>query len=279
MKTKIIALVTIIIILVISITFSISTIMGNKSKEISIAKDFVKKLQKMDIIDTKLNMDEIEFKSIEKVASEDSKTQFTVIAENLGIDLNSKYVITGFSQKLNQSNTENIINEDDAKIIAVKYVDQIISEKFKFKEIRKVKVGEEEPSTYTIVFYKYIKEYPYFDNEIIVSINKSTGKLENYTNPSIDKVKHNLKKSINVRNAEKISTDYFNKLNIKGDIKGTPLLAVILDVNGEYQLSYIVDAESINLDNNIDKYKLFINAESGEIVNKTNDLIESSISN
>ena len=227
--------------LLIAIGFTIVSTFGNKSKEVKVAKKFVEKLQRMDIIDTKLNVDEIEFKSMAKVTNKNSKTQYTVIAENLGIDLDSKYVVTGFSEKVKEYKSPySSIDKDNAKIIAEEYVRKISNEKFKFKEVREVKEGEEKSNTYTIAFYKYVKDYPCYDNEIVVNINKTSGKLESYTNQSINEVKHNIKKNINLEEAKNISIEHFNKLNIKSEIVEEPLLVVTLRVDGEFELSYVV---------------------------------------
>ena len=279
-KKKIIVFTLLTMSLLIAIGFTIVSLLGNKSKEVKVAKKFVEKLQRMDIIDTKLNIDEIEFKSMDKVINKNSKTQYTVVAENLGIDLDSKYVVTGFSEKIKENKSlDSIIDKDNAKIIAEEYVGEITNEKFEFKELREVKDGEEKSNTYTIAFYKYVKDYPCYDNEIVVNINKTSGKLESYTNQSINEVKHNIKKNINLEEAKNISIEYFSKLNVKAEIGKEPLLAVTLRVDGEFELSYVVELKITSNDGKIELYKLFINAESGDVVNRTKDLIQDSTSN
>ena len=284
-KKRIIAFGVLAIALVIAIGFTVASNLDNKLKEVKVAKAFVMNLKDKGIIDTELNLDEVEFKSISKLANKNSKTQYTVMAENIGIDLNSEYVVTGFSKKVeldsqNRSVIEsNIIDEESAIEIAEEYVNEITDEKFSFKEIRKVNDEENDSDTHVIVFYKYFKNYPYYDNEIVVSINKTSGKLESYINQSINDVKHNLKKYIKVDEAKNIALNYFAKLNQEAEIVEEPLLAIIAGVNDDFELSYVVNIKTKNIDGKEDKYKLFINSESGEVLNRAVDVIETSRSN
>lgn len=279
-KKEFVAFTVIIIALVVAIGFTVLSILGSKSKEINVAKELVTKLQKMDVIDTELDVEEIEFNSVAKVASKNSKNQYTVVAENIGIDLDSEYNVTGFSNKLKEKKYSDVfINESEAVRLSEKYVDEIANEIFGFKEVKSIKEGEENTETYAIAFYKYYKGYPYYDNEIVVNINKASGKLEGYTNQSIDVVKHNYGKDIDLEEAKSSAIEYFNKLNIKAEIVGEPILAFTLGISGEFELSYVVDLTTIDSDRETDKYKLVINAESGEVVSRTNDLIDASRSN
>ena len=278
-KKKVIAFIVLVIVLLIAISFAVVSNLGNKSKEVKVAKEFVASLQKKGIIDIKLNLGEIEFKSMSKLVNSSSKTQYTVIAENIGVDLDGKYGVTGFFQKSKVDNIKDSIDENTAREISERYINEITNEKFTFKEIREVKENEGNSNIYTIAFYKYFKNYPYYDNEIVVNINKSSGKLESYTNQSIDDINHNLNKSIDLDRAKKNAVDYFTRLNQKPEIVEEPLLALILGVDGEFELSYVVNVKTTSANNKEDKYKLFINAESGEVVNRTADLIESSTSN
>lgn len=284
-KKRIIAFGVLAIALIIAIGFTVVSNLDNKLKEVKVAKAFVTNLKDKEIIDTEVNLDEIEFKSISKLANKNSKTQYTVMAENIGIDLDSKYVVTGFSKKVeldsqNKSVIEsNIIDEESAIEIAEEYVNEITNEKFSFKEIRKVNDEENDSNTHVIVFYKYFKNYPYYDNEIVVSINKTSGKLESYINQSINDVKHNLKRYIEVDEAKNIALNYFAKLNQEVEIAEEPLLAIIAGVNDDFELSYVVDIKTKSIDGKEDKYKLFINSESGEVLNRSVDVIETSRSN
>lgn len=281
MKTKkeVVVFSLLIVVLVIAIGFAASSVSGEKSKEVKGAKEFVQKLQKSNIIDTELNLNEVEFKAVEKATNKSFKSKYTVVAENIEIDLDSEYVVTGFSQKVNEVKSISLINENEAKLIAEEYVSEIADEKFSFKEVRALKAGEESSTTYTVAFYKYIKNYPYYDNEIVVNINKNTGKLESYSNQTINKVSHNIDKSIEEEEAINIAKDHFNKLNVKAELSKKPLLAVTLKVDGEFELSYIIDVNTTNAEGKTDKFKLFINAESGEVSNRTTELIETSRSN
>lgn len=278
-KKKVIAFTVLTIVLLIAIGLAVVSNLGNKLKEVKVAKEFVTNLQKKGIIDTKLNLDEIEFKSMSKLVNKSSKTQYTVIGENIGIDLDSKYEVTGFSQKSKIDNIKDSIDENTAKEISEKYINEITNEKFTFKEMREAKESEGNSNVYTVVFYKYFDNYPYYDNEIVVNINKNSGKLESYTNQRIDDINHNLNKSIDLDRAKKNAVDYFTRLNQKSEIVDEPLLALILGIDGEFELSYVVNVKTTSADNKEDKYKLFINAESGDVVNRTADLIESSTSN
>lgn len=284
-KKRIIAFGVLAIALIIAIGFTVVSNLDNKLKEVKVAKAFVMNLKDKEIIDTEVNLDEIEFKSISRLTSKNSKTQYTVMAENIGIDLDSKYVVTGFSKKVeldnqNKSTIEsNIIDEESAREIAEEYVNEITDEKFSFKEIRKVNDEENDSDTHVIVFYKYFKNYPYYDNEIVVSINKTSGKLESYINQSINDVKHNLKKYIEVDEAKNIALNYFAKLNKEAEIVEEPLLAITAGVDDDFELSYVVNIKTKSIDGEEDKYKLFINSESGEVQNRASDIIETSRSN
>lgn len=278
-KKEVVAFTLLTITLVIAIGFAVRTVSGEKSKEVKVAKEFAIKLQDSNIIDTDINLEEVEFKSVDKLANKTSKAQYTVVAQNLGIDLDSEYAVIGFYQNSEETVARKLINEDNAIVIAEEYISQMTDEKFLFKEIKSIKEGEEKSSTYTIAFYKYFKEYPYYDNEIVVNINKDSGKLENYSNQSINKVRYNLKQNINEEEASDIAIDNFKKLNIEAKIVNKPLLAIAQRADGEFDLSYILDVDTINAEGKEEKYKMFINAGTSEVINRTTQLVETSVSN
>lgn len=274
---RIIAFAVLTLALLVAIAFAIVSIKGNKSKEVKVAKSFVEKLQKMDMINLYQSVDDIEFKSITDVVNKNSINQYTVIGDNITVDLDAKYNVIGFSQKVKEGRAINEnIDVENAKVLAEKYVDEIISGKFAFKQVIAEKEGEEVSDNYSIAFYKFVKEYPYYDNEIVVNINKNTGKLQNYSNQTISKVKHNLKKNISIEECKENAIDYYNELNIKVEIAKEPLLAVTIRADGDFELTYVVDLSIVGLDGKVDKNKIFINAETGEVVNRTTDLIEAS---
>lgn len=280
-KKQIIAFIITVISLIIAIGLAITSNLDDKLKEVKVAKEFFVNLKEKDIIDTELNLNEIEFQSIPKLENINSKIQYTVIAENVAIVLDSNYVVTAFSQKESRvQNKSVLIDENMAIELAEEYVSEITKDKVKFKEIRQVREDEEgDFNSHIVVFYKYFKNYPYYDNEIVVKINKATGKLESYINNNVDDIKHNIKKDINKTDVKNILTDYFSNSNKRVEILENPILAHILNTNEEFILSYVVDVKTTDNDNKKEMYKVFINAETGEVINILNNVIESTESN
>ncbi|GAB6167559.1 hypothetical protein JCM1393_00190 [Clostridium carnis] len=257
--------------LIIAILVVGRAIISKDSKEIVAATKFIEELQENNVIDIGENYikdskeSNTEIIPLNKSTNTNSKIQFSVIVQNYGVDLDSDYNVIGFSKKESSCEVKEIkYTEEEAKKQAEKYLKEIANEKIMFKEIRIVE-GSNEPF-YTVVFYKCKNGYPYYEYEIIAKINKCTGKLDGYTNYTLDHVKHISKIKIDKNDANKIAKEYLGKLKIEGKIDENPFTAYVSDKDKHIQLAYVYTIESKNKEGKSIKYKLYVSANSGEVL-------------
>ncbi|MGL5379281.1 hypothetical protein [Clostridium sp.] len=261
--TLIFALIT--VILLIGIVVVVLSMGFNESKEIKASKEFLTLLQDDGAIDSKININNVEYGQMAKASNLNSKIKFTTITENYGLDLDEKYNVIGFSKKSQETNNlDNPISEEKARALAEDYVGLITQEEVKFKEVRKLE-GENE-SAYTVIFYKCNNGHPYYEHEIITKINKYTGFLEGYSNYPLDDIEYITNINTTEEEAKIIAEEHLLKLKIAGEIKEKPLLAYVKINDKEMELAYIFIVDSSNANNEEDKYKIFVGSSDGKIL-------------
>jgi hypothetical protein len=266
----------VIAILLLSIALIVKNILNKESKEVVVAKKFIEKLCENNIIEEYNNSKSIvEEGHLNKLANKNSQIQYSVIVGKYGVDIDKNYNVLGFSNK-NTSIEKNkdIIAENEAVSLATRYVSEITDDDFRFKEVR-VREGEESPC-HNVVFYKYRDGYPYYKQEINAMIDKRTGKLEGYSNYPLDHIKHIDKININEEDASNSIKKYFVNLNLKAETLGDPTLYYISIKDDKMALAYVYNVKVINSDNKEEKVTIFLEADSGEIINSNLEAVAKS---
>ncbi|ATD55381.1 hypothetical protein [Clostridium chauvoei] len=253
------------VLLVIAIFITVYFIIGDKSREIKTAKNFIKTLQNVNAIDSTVKIENMEYKPLKAEGNNNPKIKYTIITENYGVDLDKDYNVIGFSKKeADISDKSILIEEEKAVELAERYIKSISNEEIKFKELRKLDVDMAQ--FYTVVFYKCKEGYPYYDYEVVAKINKITGELDGYSNATLEEIKHFSKINIESNKAKEIVYNYFSKLDCRASINSDPLIAYVKVKDNEIKLAYIFIADTKNKDGIIQKHKIFVSTDTGEVI-------------
>ncbi|MFU7516925.1 hypothetical protein [Clostridium sp. HCS.1] len=259
----------IIIVLLLLIGFSVSNILDRGTKEVKVAKEFIEELYDNDIIEKNSIIKDavVEEEALNKLSNKNSIIKYSVIVGNYGVDIDKDYRVVGFSNKNlgEEKYKAEEISGDKAIALAKTYISNITKEKFAFKEIKSK--DNDNSLVYNVIFYKYRNEYPCYQQEINSLINKITGKLEGYTNYSLEAMNYIDEINIDEEKARESVNNNFKSLNINAKIEGKPILAYINNSDKEMVLAYIFNIKIINKDSTEEFIKSFVRADNGEIIN------------
>lgn len=259
----------IIIVLLLLIGFSVSNILDRGTKEVKVAKEFIEELYDNDIIEKNSIIKDavVKEEALNKLSNKNSIIKYSVIVGNYGVDIDKDYRVVGFSNKNlgEEKYKAEEISGDKAIALAKTYISNITKEKFAFKEIKSK--DNDNSLVYNVIFYKYRNEYPCYQQEINSLINKITGKLEGYTNYSLEAMNYIDEINIDEDKARESVNNNFKSLNINAKIEGKPILAYINNSDKEMVLAYVFNIKIINKDNTEEFIKSFVRADNGEIIN------------
>lgn len=264
--------VIIIISLSIFIILAFKNIYGNSSKQIKESYDFLHTLQKVNAISKDESVNINEFQEIKRI-SDFSNVKYTLANNNYITELDEEYEVIGFSEQ-NVTKLYNVseLTEEECIEYADKYLRYIYKEDVAFKEIKDKDI--EENPFYTITYYKMHDDYICYSSEILVKINKYDGSLVGYSNCSVNRGK--FISTINISEAESkdIFSNYMKELGFEGEIVGKPKVGYV-NINGEInQICYLIIYRIIEKDNTVKFSDVVINAENGEIVKHSNNIME-----
>lgn len=259
----------IIIVLLLLIGIMVSNILDKGTKEVKVAKKFIEELYDNGVIEeNNLNKDEvINEEVLNKLSNKNSRIKYSVIVGNYGVDIDDDYKVLGFSNKnlAEEKYIDKDIGEEGAIYLAKSYISEITKDDFSFKEIKSKE--DVNSSVYNVVFYKYRNGYPYYKQEINTLINRSTGKLEGYTNYSIEDVKYIEKINIDENEATEILKNNFASLKIEATIEGKPTLVYMNISDKEMVLAYIFNFKIASEENKENICISSVRADTGEVIN------------
>ncbi|MGL4771971.1 MAG: YcdB/YcdC domain-containing protein [Clostridium sp.] len=261
---------TILISLLLMIVLIATTIILSKNKDIRTAKAFIESLNDKGIIESKENIDEIEFLRVEGKINDKGK-YITLASKEYGVDIDDEYEVVGFFNKSMQAGDVKISKEQSVDI-ANKYLPILYSGEAKFKKINED--GEKEAPFYTIVFSKYENGYPFYNDEITISVDKTTGKLTGFTNISVQGDIKESKVSLTKESANNIALEKFNSMYKNGEMQGESNLvyASNKEKNNQSYLCYNVLIKGKDEEGKNDVYyTYFISANSGEVIDSFRD--------
>lgn len=273
-RNRIIALFLLIVLSIIAVVCAYNYI-GCGSKEKKVAKAYISMLEEKNMINENIINNKCE--SVKKSDPSKAEEYYSVTIDNYAIDLDAKYNVIGFNNQSSKAQS-NLISKDEAKNIAQEYVKVLYDGECIFKEV----VKEEDAQTvpyYTMIFSKCKDGIAYYTYNLSLKINKETGKLDGFSNSSINIEPKESIISINSKEAEEKVKDYFSKLNtfIKFDEETYESFCEDKDKT-ELELCYVVSVKGLDPDNKDIKMKYFVSTETGEIINSEKNNVATVIS-
>lgn len=263
-KKKSIVIFSVFSVLILMVIIASHLAIGNGTKEKKSAKSFINLLSSNDLIDEPEDMKDI--KSTKKSDPSRNREYYSVTIGNYAIDIDAQYNVIGFTHNKSIANNVNI-SVDNAKDIAEGYLNIIYDGDCKFKEVVKEEEAQLTPY-YSLLFTKYKDGYPYYNYNISLMINKETGKLEGFSNSSIDKEPKEIVVNINKDDAKEIAIAAFSKLYSSTELAEDIVEAYAEDKeNTELELCYVVMLKGLDENNKEVKMKYFVSTETGDIIN------------
>lgn len=268
-----------IIILMFIIAFVIHNYIGNGTRQVRAARSFIKILYENELIDKTEKISDMEFKVMENQGN-DGNSSYSVTTKDYGIDLDSNCNVIGFVNKNPVSDTV-ALQEGKAIDKAISCLEAIEEEDYRRSQVTVASNSSETDSPYyKVVFDKYKGAYPYYSDKIILNINKATGKLDGYSNNSLQKKPKKGLININEEEAGKIALYEFNKVNTNGKLEDNMYLAYCDNKDEELtELAYVITISGIDVTDKEVKMKYFISSEEGKLIGFVKDNVTTTSSN
>lgn len=268
-------IIAVFVILLIGIAASVQHFYGRINKEIDSSKNFIELLYDNKMIDTSQDIDEIDYK-VEKQL-DGNKENYRVSSRNFGFDLNSKYNVIGFTYNYNGKNNNKLISEEDARKLAEKYIEILSKEDYKFK----MQIQEDLSdglSYYGYMFSRYKDGYPFYNDQIMIQIDKYSGYLAGYSNTTSQGKPEKIEINVELEGAIKIALETFNNLNKDGVVNEDSIEISYADNKDKTktELCYVITVSGKDVDDKEVKWKYFITTNTGEVINFRKDTIPKS---
>ena len=263
-----------VIILVVLIIVAIFIFNQQIRKEINIAKDFIQILYDNNMVSDDRDIDDIKF-DISK-QSDGENDFYSITSKDFCVDLNEKGRVIGFNYNRNNP-LGDIIDADVARNIAEKYVSILASGDYKFKEEDN---QESNVTYYSYVFTKYKGGFPFYNDQIIIQVDKYSGYLTRYTNVESQNKPEKIEINIKKQDAESIALNSFNKLNNDGSVQEGEIYTAFCDNEDktETELCYVVSVVGKDMSDKEVKMKVFVSTKSGKVINTLKDNVSTSAS-
>lgn len=273
-KKKDIAFFSIVILLLISTCFVIYVFVGSGTKEIKESKRFIGLLYSKNIITEGEGEKVISYQSEKKIDAISGKEYYIINTRDYGIDVDSDFDVIGFKNKVCKISDVKISKEEAIKL-SEKYLDIIYHGDYKFKEF--VEDGDKVTPYYSLVFNKYENEYQFYKDQIMVNIDKSTGKMDGYSNIATQGKPKKVNVNVEQKDAEKSALDEFLSLNNDGKIvEATTKEFCESKDKTVTELCYVITISGLDAENKETKWKYFVSTDSGEIINSAKDTVKES---
>ncbi|SCK03841.1 Uncharacterised protein [uncultured Clostridium sp.] len=271
-KLYVVISVIIITILSIFIILALKGIYGSSSKQINKGYNFLHDLQKVNAINKGQSIHIKDFQEVKRI-SDFSNVKYTLVNNNYVTELDEEYNVVGFfEQSVNKIYNVDELTEEECIEYANKYLNSIYKDDIVFKEI-KDKESNENPF-YTISFYKMHNNYICYSSEVLVKINKYDGSLCGYSNYSTNNGEFLSDINISEEESKDIFSNYMKELGFEGEIIGKPKVGYV-NIDGEAnQICYLILYRITEKDNTVKFSDVIINADTGEIIKHSNNIME-----
>lgn len=270
-------IISLFIILLICIGIAVYFFYSRINKEINSAKEFVQLLYDEKMIDTSENINDIKYEAVKQIDGD--KENYRVTSRNFGFDLNSDYKVIGFNYNSRETTPDGIeIGEEKARVLAEEYIEKLSDEDYKFKSIIEAAEGSY-LTYYGYLFTRYKDGYPFYNDQIMIQIDKYTGYLTGYSNSISQGEPKKININVELDGAENIAVEVFNQLNSNGIINKEEISVAFADnkEKTETELCYIIVVSGQDADNKEVKWKYFISTDTGEAINSRKDTVSKSL--
>lgn len=280
MKNKIIINICIILSFVIIIILAASyELMGGVKKDINSSKKFMSQLYSIEAIDTTYNLNDLNYEKVKTINSQNELVNKTIVNENYGIDLDKHNNIVGFTKRdIKKGITK--ISEEEARQKSEQYLSEICSgDELVYEEINE----DDNLPYYSFIYKKKENGYKLYFEEIKININKENGYMDGYSNSTMQKNCTKPEIKISKEEADGIAYEYYSKYNIEIQVENDYELVyadnrMSNEQNNDLEVCYLINVEVKNSEGSDINYKVFINADTGEIYNSINDNTENKVS-
>lgn len=264
--------IVIIIILSIFIIVVIRDINGKSSKQIKASYNFLRILENDNGISQEKDIKINDFKDVERI-SDFSNIKYTLANNDYVFELNEDYQVIGFfEQNVKKLYGVKELTSEECKRYSKKYLNSIYKEDVVFKEIKDKDV--EENPFYTFTYYKMHNDYICYSSEIWVNISKYDGSLVGYSNYSEGNGEFLSNININEDESKNIFFNYMKELGVVGEIVNKPKIGYF-NIDGDVnQICYLINYRITEEDNKIKFSDVIINADTGDIVKHSNNIVE-----
>lgn len=241
--------------------------LGPGVNDVRKSKEFIEKLYSMNAVNTDIDLSDIKY---EKVKSANNKTELnysTVVTQYYGIDLDKENDVIGFAKKDSKSNITKI-GVEEAQVIAEKYIKNIYGGDIWLKSVK----NEENLPYYSFIFTKEKYGYSFYFDEIKVNINKESGYMDGYSNMAIRTKEKEPVINISEDEAKQKALETFESYNGEGIVSDNIQLVYCTNKiektsDSIEELCYMITVEGNDSDGNKISWKIFVNADNGDIFN------------
>ncbi|WP_293978068.1 YcdB/YcdC domain-containing protein [uncultured Clostridium sp.] len=250
---------------------------GESSKEINASKQFMYELYSMKAIDTTDELTDLKYEKVKTINSQNELVNKTIVTQNYGIDLDNDNNIVGFAKK-DIKRSSNKISDEKARKKADEYLMEICGNDLIFKE----KKDEKDLPYYSFTYTKKENGYKLYFDEIKININRESGYIDGYSNTTIQKQCSDPKISISEEEAENIAYDSFSQYNTQGEVMKDTELVYAYNKNDDsginnLELCYVVSIKTKKSDESEVMFKIFVNADNGEVYNSIKENMENEV--
>ena len=148
--------------------------------------------------------------------------------------------------------------------------------------IFKEKKDEKDLPYYSFTYTKKENGYKLYFDEIKININRESGYIDGYSNTTIQKQCSDPKISISEEEAENIAYDSFSQYNTQGEVMKDTELVYAYNKNDDsginnLELCYVVSIKTKKSDESEVMFKIFVNADNGEVYNSIKENMENEV--
>lgn len=261
--------------LIVTVAVCIYKYVGEGTKEKTAAKTFITTLVDNEMIDNNVDMK----KCVAAKKSDPSKAEeyYSVNIDKYAIDIDANYNVIGFNNQ-NSRAEDNNVTVEQCRVLAERYLKNLYDGECEFEEIVKEEESQKMPY-YTLIYAKCKDKIPFYNYNLSLKINKETGKLDGFSNASINIEPKEGIVNIGKQEAENTAIEAFSKLNTYINMVEETYKSYCEDKDKtELELCYIVTLKGLDSSSKDVKMKYFVSTETGEIINSEKSNVKTIIS-
>lgn len=254
---------------------------GEGAQDIKSCKVFVNKLQSIDAIDQKIDVKDIKYKRDNRITSQNDLVQKSIVTQDYALDLDKNNDVVGFIKKEVPRKNETKIQINEARELSKKYLTSIYGDNIVLKSTQ-LNDGESYLPYYSFIYAREKNGYSFYFDEIKLNIDKKDGKLDGYSNSTMQKKYKEPKINISNKEAEYNAKEFFLKYNNDADVQSGTTLVYADNKDKEKvriisELCYMVIIIGTDINSNQIRWKIFVSSEDGNIINSLKDGTEEKV--